>query len=162
MVTDTDEVYVTKTDDGYEIGNKYMSRAFKVVDDMTVTTKQITNKRPEQQLVIIPQEGSENFIIRLYAEYQELKSKEIDNSDWTIEASSYQNKEDGNGVPEKLLDGDKNTYWITSNSTGTTQFPHHFIIDMKKDTTFVSFTYTPIQTGMQASGNVSSYQLYAG
>jgi len=57
----------------------------------------------------------------------------IDRSDWTVTADNYEHTGQlPNGPPEKVLDGDIDTYWHTQHVGGSPGFPHWLAFDMKK------------------------------
>lgn len=77
-----------------------------------------------------------------------------DKKAWTITASSFSKSEGTNGAPEKLLDGDRLTYWHTDYSV-VTPYPHWVLIDMKVALKMISvgvtnrYAATPNAVGMK-------------
>ena len=77
-----------------------------------------------------------------------------DKKAWTITASSFAAAEAPNGPPQKLLDGDRLTFWHTDYSV-VTPYPHWVLIDMKVAIKMISvgvtnrFAATPNAVGMK-------------
>lgn len=77
-----------------------------------------------------------------------------DKKAWTITASSFSTSEGTNGSPQKLLDGDRLTYWHTDYSV-VIPYPHWVLIDMKVALKMISvgvtnrYAATPNAIGMK-------------
>lgn len=77
-----------------------------------------------------------------------------DKKAWTITASSFSTSEGTNGSPQRLLDGDRLTYWHTNYSM-VTPYPHWVLIDMKVAIKMISvgvtnrYAATPNAVGMK-------------
>lgn len=137
-----EDVVASKSQDKITIGNEYISREFSI-ENGKVLTSEIENSRANTTLV--PQLGSEDFIINTIQENSDLPEVEanspkevLDRANWnaTLTANS------GTAYPatdiEKLFDGDKNTYIDSYNITG---YPTSLKIDLGEVKTVSSFSY---------------------
>lgn len=155
-------IIVEQNDDTLTIGNDYLSREFSMVGDKLSTTKLVNKRTSPSETLIIPGEGSEEFIIK--------RTKKIftgiDRKGWDAVADSYQNASGASDGPaSNLLDGDTGSIWHTkynnNGAAGDTSLPFAVYFNMNKVETFKSFAYTPRQNGVETNGNISQYALYA-
>ena len=170
QAAETGKVAVEVKGDSVVIGNDYISREFSTADDKLSTVK-ITNKRTDNgDTVFTPAAGSEEFIIKVCKDEEAsapIQLAAIDRTGWTAKADSYHNRTGASDGPaSNLLDGNTSSIWHSAynNSSATPedqQYPHNVVINMGKEVTFKSFSYTPRQEGEATNGNILQYELYA-
>ena len=163
-------IVAEKDGDKVVIGNDYISREFSTAGNKLVTTA-ITNKRTSgTPLVLVPGEGSEEFIIKRTKNGSEggnaVSLPALNRNGWTAIADSYHNASGASDGPaSNLLDGNNSSIWHSAYDGGgqTTDetYPHAVNIKMNSAVTFKSFSYTPRQEGEGTNGNVKGYKLYA-
>ncbi len=78
-----------------------------------------------------------------------------DRTGWTVTADSFQ---PGN-EPQKVLDGNVNTFWHTQFNPSNAPLPHTITIDMKSSRYVNGLTYQPRQDGSQ-NGNIGQHKIY--
>lgn len=78
-----------------------------------------------------------------------------DRTGWTVNADSWQ----GGNEPEKVLDGNQNTFWHTQWNPNNAPMPHQITIDMKSSRYVNGITYLPRQDGSQ-NGNIGQHKVY--
>lgn len=78
-----------------------------------------------------------------------------DRTGWTVNADSWQ----GGNEPEKVLDGNQNTFWHTQWNPNNAPMPHQITIDMKSSRYVNGLTYLPRQDGSQ-NGNIGQHKVY--
>ncbi len=78
-----------------------------------------------------------------------------DRTGWTVSADSWQ----GGNEPEKVLDGNQNTFWHTQWNPNNAPMPHQITIDMKSSRYVNGITYLPRQDGSQ-NGNIGQHKVY--
>lgn len=98
-VSDTG-VYISDT--GISIGNAYLSREY-IIGDGHIHTSAIINKRIEGGMTIEMQEGSEDFVIRLFDE--DCPSKELNKTGWKITLKNGDGAEIPQSEAARLIDG---------------------------------------------------------
>lgn len=160
-----EDVVASKSQDKITIGNEYISREFSI-ENGKILTSEIENSRANTTLV--PQLGSEDFIINTIQENSDLPEVEanspkevLDRANWnaTLTANS------GTAYPatdiEKLFDGDKNTYIDSYNITG---YPTSLKIDLGEVKTVSSFSYQKrpgfTDANYGKNGTMGQYKLY--
>ena len=167
---ETGKVEVVETAEGITIGNEYISREFSTADGK-LSTVNITNKRTDGgDTVFTPGEGSEEFIIKLTKDAEAsapVSLPGLDRTGWVATADSYHNRTGASDGPaQNLLDGNNDSIWHSayeaSSATPNDQdYPHNVVINMGKEVTFKSFSYTPRQNGEATNGNILGYELWA-
>lgn len=78
-----------------------------------------------------------------------------DRTGWTVNADSWQ----GGNEPEKVLDGNQNTFWHTQWNPNNAPMPHQITIDMKSSRYVNGITYLPRQDGNQ-NGNFGQHKVF--
>lgn len=78
-----------------------------------------------------------------------------DRTGWTVVADSWQ----GGNEPQKVLDGNQNTFWHTQWNPNNAPMPHQITIDMKSSRYVNGITYLPRQDGSQ-NGNIGQHKVY--
>lgn len=78
-----------------------------------------------------------------------------DRTGWTVVADSWQ----GGNEPQKVLDGNQNTFWHTQWNPNNAPMPHQITIDMKSSRYVNGLTYLPRQDGSQ-NGNIGQHKVY--
>ena len=155
------DIEVTNSNNIVTIGNEYIEREFSTVDNKLKTTS-IENKRAKTTFE--PASGSEEFIIKTTKEQKDAPVVPALNRDgWTATADSFHNVSGPNDGPaQNLLDGDVNSIWHTNygGGTGDQEYPHNVVINLKGETTFQAFSYTPRQQGEETNGNIKGYELW--
>ncbi len=153
-------IEVTQKGNSVVIGNEYITREFST-ENNKLTTEVITNNRTgETPTLLVPESGSEEFIIALLP--NEFPS--ISRNGWTAIADSYQtNDVDGDGPASNLIDGSASTIWHSRYNNqgvaGDQVYPHNVIFNFAKEETFKAFTYTA--RGGSTNGRINQYRLYA-
>ena len=117
-----EDVVASKSQDKITIGNEYISREFSI-ENGKVLTSEIENSRANTNLV--PQLGSEDFIINTIQENSDLPEVEANSPKEVLDRANWNailTANSGTAYPatdiEKLFDGDKNTYIDSYNITG--------------------------------------------
>ncbi len=157
----SDEATVDVDGTSVTIGNSYISRTFDITDSVLSTSK-ISNFRTDGTMELVPQAGSQEFVIELLADAVELEA--IDDSNWTVTTTSeYTGDSTGvEGPASNLIDENLNTIWHTAYANGNPVqvLPHSVIFKLDGATEFSCFSYTPRQNGESTNGNVSQYELW--
>ena len=162
-------IVAEKDGDKVTIGNDYISREFSVAGNKLTTTA-ITNKRTSgTPTVLVPGEGSEEFIIKRtkgVSNEPAFSLEALPRTGWTADADSYHNRTgDSDGPASNLLDGNVNSIWHSAyegrGQTTDETYPHAVNIKMPNAVTFKSFSYTPRKEGESTNGNIKGYKLYA-
>ncbi|WP_286229802.1 discoidin domain-containing protein [Neobacillus mesonae] len=132
--------FINIAKDKVEIGNNSITRVIDV-SDSKLKTKAVTNKRIGKDLV--PEEGSEDFIIHLVPEKQtpedpdiQKPKSQIDRKNWTAKVSDSSGKSKDGAT---MLDGDDSTY--VDFYDGKKAWPYEAVIDLKEERTIGSFGY---------------------
>ena len=136
VYADVTSIKVEKTKDTLSVGNEYLKRKF-TFEEGKLSTKEIVNLRGDE--TFIPNEGSEEFIIKLFKEKTIKPAIDgIDRSQWTAKASSQQN-DSGNsdGPASNLIDGNLNSIWHSSYSGTPQKYPHWVEFDLQEETLFI-------------------------
>ena len=138
------QVVVTLNNDDVTIGNEYLSRTFKITNNK-LSTHSLNNKRTPGGAVLIPGQGSEEFILHYVAEIPSSSIYTgVDRKGWTAVASSQEMRNE-NGNVNNMLDGKLNTFWHSRYSSDMPTPPHWIQIDMKKERTVRSFSWVQRQ-----------------
>lgn len=151
------------------IGNDAITRTFSIAGEK-LTTLEIDNKRANTKLT--PAAGSEEFIIKR-TKKDAAGQQPIDKADWTAKADSEEKKGETaphHGHAANFVDNNTGTFWHTaykgedgSDLAVKPKMPHQIVIDLKKPTTFESFSYDPRYTaehGTNINGNIKDYTLW--
>lgn len=83
----------------------------------------------------------------------------IDRGNWLATASTQETSSE-NGTVGRAIDNQTGTFWHTAYSSGTTAFPHEFVVDMGTARSFAGFTCLPRQDG-SSNGRINAYKFYA-
>lgn len=151
------------------IGNDAITRTFSITGEK-LTTLEIDNKRANTKLT--PGADSEEFIIKR-TKKDSAGQQPIDKADWTANADSEEKKGETaphHGHAANFVDNNTGTFWHTaykgedgSDLAVKPKMPHQIVIDLKKPTTFESFSYDPRYTaehGTNINGNIKDYTLW--
>ena len=151
------------------IGNDAITRTFSIAGEK-LTTLEIDNKRANTKLT--PGADSEEFIIKR-TKKDAAGQQPIDKADWTAKADSEEKKGETaphHGLAANFVDNNTGTFWHTaykgddgSDLAVKPKMPHQVVIDLKKPTTFESFSYDPRYTaehGTNINGNIKDYTLW--
>lgn len=145
------------------IGNDAITRTFSIAGEK-LKTIEIDNKRANTNLT--PGADSEEFIIKR-TKKDAAGQQPIDKADWTANADSEEKKGETaphHGHAANFVDNNTGTFWHTaykgedgSDLAVKPKMPHQIVIDLKKPTTFESFSYDPRYTaehGTNINGNI--------
>lgn len=151
------------------IGNDAITRTFSIAGEK-LKTIEIDNKRANTNLT--PGADSEEFIIKR-TKKDAAGQQPIDKADWTANADSEEKKGETaphHGHAANFVDNNTGTFWHTaykgedgSDLAVKPKMPHQIVIDLKKPTTFESFSYDPRYTaehGTNINGNIKDYTLW--
>lgn len=145
----TSDVEVTQTEKQVTIGNNYLERVFST-EGNKVRTIQLTNYRTTPDTVVNLGEKTEEFIIGLIRQ-EEIEGTPLSRDGWTATASSQNSNVIGgaDGPGQNMLDGNAATIWHTNygGGTGSQEYLHYIIFDLKKPTAFGAFSYLPRTDG---------------
>ena len=160
-----EDVVASKSQDKITIGNEYISREFSI-ENGKILTSEIENSRANTTLV--PQLGSEDFIINTIQENSDLPEVEANSPKEVLDRANWNailTANSGTAYPatdiEKLFDGDKNTYIDSYTITG---YPTSLKIDLGEVKTVSSFSYQKrpgfTDANYGKNGTMGQYKLY--
>lgn len=102
MAETEENVTVSISRKGISIGNDYISREYKI-EHKHINTSAIINKRMDGEKIIEMQDGSEDFVIRLFDE--DYPSKELDKTGYKITITNGEGAEIPQSEAGRLVDG---------------------------------------------------------
>lgn len=156
-------VTVAKNGETVTIGNDYLTRTFSHKDGKWATSS-IVNKRVGDGLTLVPQAGSEDFVINLIdgdwtGPVEKNPTQVLDRAGWKGTATNNAGKAFAH--PEYLFDGDKNTFIDEYQNAG---YPASIVIDLGSKQTVGSFSFDKRPGYQEAAfgknGTMGKYKLF--